>query len=401
MSKNTERRVGTVSRGIRCPIIRQGDDLGEIVVNSVLEAAKYEGFSLRDRDVIAVTESIVARSQGNYCSVENIAADVKAKLGGGTVGVIFPILSRNRFAICLRGIAMGAKKIVLMLSYPSDEVGNELVNLDKIDAAGVKPYRDVLTLEKYRELFGVNAHEFTGVDYVQYYADLIKSCGAECEIIFANQPAAILPYADHVLNCDIHTRKRTKRILLAAGAKTVCSLDEIMTAPVDGSGYNELYGLLGSNKSTEDMIKLFPRNSKGLVLDIQKKILDKTGKHVEVMVYGDGAFKDPQGKIWELADPVVSPFFTDGLIGTPNELKLKYLADNDYKNLSGEELRNAISESIRQKDADLKGSMASQGTTPRQLTDLIGSLCDLTSGSGDKGTPVVLVQGYFDNYTND
>ena len=401
MSKNTERRVGTVSRGIRCPIIRQGDDLGEIVVNSVLEAAKYEGFSLRDRDVIAVTESIVARSQGNYCSVENIASDVRAKLGGGTVGVIFPILSRNRFAICLRGIAKGAKKIVLMLSYPSDEVGNELVSLDKIDAAGVNPYSDVLTLEKYRELFGVNAHEFTGVDYVQYYADLIKSCGAECEIIFANQPAAILPYADHVLNCDIHTRKRTKRILLAAGAKTVCSLDEIMTAPVDGSGYNELYGLLGSNKSTEDMIKLFPRDSKGLVLDIQKKILDKTGKHVEVMVYGDGAFKDPQGKIWELADPVVSPFFTDGLIGTPNELKLKYLADNDYKNLSGEELRNAISESIRQKDADLKGSMASQGTTPRQLTDLIGSLCDLTSGSGDKGTPVVLVQGYFDNYTND
>ena len=401
MSKNTERRVGTVSRGIRCPIIRQGDDLGEIVVNSVLEAAKYEGFSLRDRDVIAVTESIVARSQGNYCSVENIAADVRAKLGGGTVGVIFPILSRNRFAICLRGIAMGAKKIVLMLSYPSDEVGNELVSLDQIDAAGVNPYSDVLTLEKYRELFGINAHEFTGVDYVQYYADLIKSCGAECEIIFANQPAAILPYADHVLNCDIHTRKRTKRILLAAGAKTVCSLDEIMTAPVDGSGYNELYGLLGSNKSTEDMIKLFPRDSKDLVLDIQKKILDKTGKHVEVMVYGDGAFKDPQGKIWELADPVVSPFFTDGLIGTPNELKLKYLADNDYKNLSGEELRNAISESIRQKDADLKGSMASQGTTPRQLTDLIGSLCDLTSGSGDKGTPVVLVQGYFDNYTND
>ena len=401
MSKNTERRVGTVSRGIRCPIIRQGDDLGEIVVNSVLEAAKYEGFSLRDRDVIAVTESIVARSQGNYCSVENIAADVRAKLGGGTVGVIFPILSRNRFAICLRGIAKGAKKIVMMLSYPSDEVGNELVSLDQIDAAGVNPYSDVLTLEKYRELFGVNAHEFTGVDYVQYYADLIKSCGAECEIIFANQPAAILPYADHVLNCDIHTRKRTKRILLAAGAKTVCSLDEIMTAPVDGSGYNELYGLLGSNKSTEDMIKLFPRDSKGLVLDIQKKILDKTGKHVEVMVYGDGAFKDPQGKIWELADPVVSPFFTDGLIGTPNELKLKYLADNDYKNLSGEELRNAISESIRQKVADLKGSMASQGTTPRQLTDLIGSLCDLTSGSGDKGTPVVLVQGYFDNYTND
>ncbi len=399
MSKS-ERRVGTVSRGIRCPIIRTGDDLGAIVTESVLEAAQSEGFELRDRDVIAVTESIVARAQGNYCTVKDIAEDVRAKLGGGTIGVIFPILSRNRFAICLRGIARGAKKIVLMLSYPSDEVGNPLFDVEKLYETDINPYTDVLSLEKYRELFGVNAHEFTGVDYVQYYADLIKSCGAECEIIFANQPAAILPYADHVLNCDIHTRKRTKRILLAAGAKAVCSLDEIMTAPVDGSGYNELYGLLGSNKSTEDMIKLFPRDSKGLVLDIQKKILDKTGKHVEVMVYGDGAFKDPQGKIWELADPVVSPFFTDGLIGTPNELKLKYLADNDYKDLSGEELRAAISESIRQKDADLKGSMASQGTTPRQLTDLIGSLCDLTSGSGDKGTPVVLVQGYFDNYTN-
>ena len=398
---NTNRRVGTVSRGIRCPIIRQGDDLSTIVTDSVLEAAKSEGFELRDRDVIAVTESIVARAQGNYCSVDDIAADVKAKLGGGTIGVIFPILSRNRFAICLRGIAMGAKKVVLMLSYPSDEVGNELVSLDKIDEAGVNPYSDVLTLARYRELFGVNRHEFTGVDYVEYYGKLIGDAGAECEIIFANQPKAILPYADHILNCDIHTRKRTKRILMAGGAKVVCSLDEIMNNPVNGSGYNELYGLLGSNKSTEDRIKLFPRDSSDLVLSIQDKIGKATGKHVEVMVYGDGAFKDPQGKIWELADPVVSPFFTDGLIGTPNELKLKYLADNDYKNLSGDELREAISKSIRQKDADLKGNMASQGTTPRQLTDLIGSLCDLTSGSGDKGTPVVLVQGYFDNYTND
>ena len=398
---NTNRRVGTVSRGIRCPIIRQGDDLSAIVTASVLEAAKSEGFELRDRDVIAVTESILARAQGNYCSVDDIAADVRAKLGGETIGVIFPILSRNRFAICLRGIAMGAKKVVLMLSYPSDEVGNELVSLDKIDEAGVNPYSDVLTLAKYRELFGVNRHEFTGVDYVEYYGNLIREAGAECEIIFANQPKAILPYADHILNCDIHTRKRTKRILMAGGAKVVCSLDEIMNASVNGSGYNELYGLLGSNKSTEDKIKLFPRDSIDLVLDIQRKIKEETGRHVEVMVYGDGAFKDPQGKIWELADPVVSPFFTDGLIGTPNELKLKYLADNDYKNLSGDELREAISKSIRQKDADLKGNMASQGTTPRQLTDLIGSLCDLTSGSGDKGTPVVLVQGYFDNYTND
>ena len=398
---NTNRRVGTVSRGIRCPIIRQGDDLSTIVTDSVLEAAKSEGFELRDRDVIAVTESIVARAQGNYCSVDDIAADVKAKLGGGTIGVIFPILSRNRFAICLRGIAKGAKKVVLMLSYPSDEVGNELVSLDKIDEAGVNPYSDVLTLARYRELFGVNRHEFTGVDYVEYYGKLIGDAGAECEIIFANQPKAILPYADHILNCDIHTRKRTKRILMAGGAKVVCSLDEIMNNPVNGSGYNELYGLLGSNKLTEDRIKLFPRDSSDLVLSIQDKIGKATGKHVEVMVYGDGAFKDPQGKIWELADPVVSPFFTDGLIGTPNELKLKYLADNDYKHLSGDELREAISKSIRQKDADLKGNMASQGTTPRQLTDLIGSLCDLTSGSGDKGTPVVLVQGYFDNYTNE
>ena len=398
---SNERLVGTVSRGIRCPIIRTGDDLASIVTGSVLAAADSEGFSLRDRDVIAVTESIVARAQGNYATVQNIADDVKAKLGGGTVGVIFPILSRNRFAICLRGIAMGCKKIVLMLSYPSDEVGNELVSIDKIDEAGVNPYSDVLTLEKYRELFGVNKHEFTGVDYVDYYANLIKESGAEVEIIFANRPKTILEYTDTVLTCDIHTRKRTKRILKDAGAKIVLGLDDIMNAPVDGSGYNENYGLLGSNKSTEDTVKLFPQNAQPLVEDIQKKILDATGKHVEVMVYGDGAFKDPQGKIWELADPVVSPAHTDGLIGTPNELKLKYLADNDFKELSGDELKAAISQSIKTKDANLVGNMASQGTTPRQLTDLIGSLCDLTSGSGDKGTPVVLVQGYFDNYTND
>ncbi len=397
---NKERRVGTISRGIRCPIIREGDNLAEIVATSVLEAAEYEGFELRDRDVISMTESIVARSQGNYASVDAIAEDVRNKLGGETVGVIFPILSRNRFAICLRGIARGAKKIVLMLSYPSDEVGNCLVSLDKVDEAGVNPYSDVLTLERYRELFGENKHEFTGVDYVQYYGDLIREEGAEVEIIFANQPKAILPYADHILNCDIHTRARTKRILLAAGAKAVCGLDDILNAPVNGSGCNEKYGLLGSNKSTGDTVKLFPRECKDLVLDVQKRILDATGKHVEVMVYGDGAFKDPQGKIWELADPVVSPAFTDGLIGTPNELKLKYLADNDFKDLSGEELKAAIAESIRAKQDNLVGNMASQGTTPRQLTDLIGSLCDLTSGSGDKGTPVVLVQGYFDNYTN-
>ena len=398
--KSNERRVGTVSRGIRCPIIREGDDLATIITDSVLEAAEAEGFSLKDRDVIALTESIVARAQGNYASVQNIADDVKTKLGGGTIGVIFPILSRNRFAICLRGIAMGAKKVVLMLSYPSDEVGNELVSLDKIDAAGVNPYSDVLTLEKYRELFGINKHEFTGIDYVEYYGDLIRSCGAEAEIIFANQPKAILNYADHILPCDIHTCARTKRILKAAGAKVVCGLDDIMNAPINGSGCNEKYGLLGSNKSTEDRIKLFPRECKQLVLDIQDRVLKATGKLVEVMVYGDGAFKDPQGKIWELADPVVSPAFTDGLIGTPNELKLKYLADNDFKNLSGQALKDAISASIRSKDSNLVGNMASQGTTPRQLTDLIGSLCDLTSGSGDKGTPVVLVQGYFDNYTD-
>ncbi len=395
-----ERRVGTVSRGIRCPIIRQGDDLAKIVTESVLEAAKSEGFEMRDRDVISITESIVARSQGNYCTVDDIAADVKNKLGGETVGVIFPILSRNRFAICLRGIAKGCRKIVLMLSYPSDEVGNCLVSLDKIDEAGINPYSDVLSLEKYRELFGENKHEFTGVDYVAYYGELIKDCGCDVEIVFANQPKAILDYTKNVINCDIHTRARTKRILLAGGAEKVFGLDEIMNAPINGSGCNEKYGLLGSNKATEDQVKLFPRDCKDLVLKIQKNILDETGKHVEVMVYGDGAFKDPQGKIWELADPVVSPAYTDGLIGTPNELKLKYLADNDFAHLSGEELKNAISESIKAKDKDLVGKMASEGTTPRQLTDLIGSLCDLTSGSGDKGTPVVLVQGYFDNYTN-
>ena len=396
-----ERRVGTISRGIRCPIIREGDNLAAIVADSVIEAAEIEGFELRDRDVIAMTESIVARAQGNYATVDNIATDVKAKLGGETIGVIFPILSRNRFAICLRGIAKGAKKIVLMLSYPSDEVGNSLATYDLIDAAGINPYSDVLTLERYREVFGVQKLEFTGVDYVQYYADLIKEMGAEVEIIFANQPKAILDYTDCVLTCDIHTRARTKRLLKAAGAKVVCGLDDILNSSIDGSGYNEKYGLLGSNKSTENTIKLFPKECKDLVLDVQDRVLKATGKHVEVMVYGDGAFKDPQGKIWELADPVVSPAFTDGLIGTPNELKLKYLADNDFKDLSGEELKAAISASIKAKDgSSLVGQMAAQGTTPRQLTDLIGSLCDLTSGSGDKGTPVVLVQGYFDNYTN-
>lgn len=399
--KVQDRRVGTVSRGIRLPIIREGDDLANIVVDSVLKAAESENFEIRDRDVISITESIVARCQGNYATIDNIAADVKAKFGDETVGVIFPILSRNRFAICLKGIAKGVKKIVLMLSYPSDEVGNELVSLDKIDDAGINPYSDVLSLEKYRELFGENKHEFTGVDYVAYYGDLIRSCGTDVEIVFANQSKTILNYTKYVINCDIHTRARTKRILKAAGAIKVYGLDEIMTSPIDGSGYNKDYGLLGSNKSTEDKVKLFPRDAQPLVEAVQSKILELTGKHVEVMVYGDGAFKDPKGKIWELADPVVSPFFTSGLIGTPNELKLKYLADNDFKDLSGEALKEAISNSIKAKSGSLVGNMASQGTTPRQLTDLIGSLCDLTSGSGDKGTPVVLVQGYFDNYTND
>lgn len=395
-----ERKVGTVSRGVRCPIIRENDDLATIVIDSVIEAAQSENFELRDRDVISITESIVARSQGNYASVEAIAKDVKAKLGGETIGVIFPILSRNRFAVCLKGIAMGAKKVVLMLSYPSDEVGNELVSLDKLDEAGINPYSDVLSLEKYRELFGENKHEFTGVDYVDYYSKIITDTGAKVEVVFANQAKTILSYTKNVLNCDIHTRVRTKRILKAAGAEVVCGLDDILTSSIDGNGYNEKYGLLGSNKSTEDTIKLFPRECKDLVIDIQDRILKLTGKHIEVMIYGDGAFKDPQGKIWELADPCVSPAFTDGLIGTPSELKLKYLADNDFKDLSGEALKEAISKSIKEKSNDLVGNMAAQGTTPRQLTDLIGSLCDLTSGSGDKGTPVVLVQGYFDNYTN-
>lgn len=396
----SERKVGTISRGIRCPIIREGDNLADIVVTSVLEAAESEEFALRDRDVIAVTESVVARAQGNYASVQAIAEDVRAKLGGETVGVIFPILSRNRFAICLKGIAMGAKKVVLMLSYPSDEVGNELVSLDKLDEAGINPYSDVLSLKQYRSLFGENRHPFTGVDYVDYYSQIVREAGAEVEVVFANNPRAILDYTKNVLTCDIHTRARTKRILLAAGAEKVCGLDDIMNAPVDGSGCNERYGLLGSNKSTEDTIKLFPRECRDFVLDIQSQILDKTGKHVEVMVYGDGAFKDPVGKIWELADPVVSPAYTDGLEGTPNELKLKYLADNDFKDLSGQALKDAISKRIQEKEDNLVGNMASQGTTPRRLTDLIGSLCDLTSGSGDKGTPIILVQGYFDNFTN-
>ncbi len=395
-----ERKIGTVSRGVRCPIIREGDDIASIVVNSVIEAAESEGFELRDRDVVAVTESVVARSQGNYASVNAIAKDVKNKLGGETIGVIFPILSRNRFAICLKGIAMGAKKVVLMLNYPSDEVGNALVSLDQLDEAGINPYTDVLTEAKYRELFGENLHPFTGVDYVKYYGDLIRSVGAEAEIILANDPRAILKFADCVLNCDIHSRARTKRILKAAGAKCVVGLDEILNESVDGSGYNENYGLLGSNKSTEDTIKLFPHECFDMVEGMQKQFKERTGKNIEVMVYGDGAFKDPVGKIWELADPVVSPAYTKGLEGTPNELKLKYLADNDFADLKGDELKKAIENAIRAKDGDLVGNMASQGTTPRRLTDLIGSLCDLTSGSGDKGTPIVLVQGYFDNLTD-
>ena len=395
-----ERKVGTISRGIRCPIIREGDDLTKIVVDSVLEAAASEGYEMRNRDVVAVTESIVARAQGNYASVDAIAKDVKEKLGGETVGVIFPILSRNRFAICLRGISRGCKKVVLMLSYPSDEVGNELVSLDKLDEAKVNPFSDVLTLERYRQLFGENLHPFTLVDYVQYYSDLVKEEGAEVEVILANDPRVILNYTKNVLNCDIHTRARTKRLLWGAGAERVCGLDDILTAPVDGSGCNEKYGLLGSNKSTENMVKLFPRDCQDLVKTIQSSFLEKTGKLVEVMVYGDGAFKDPVGKIWELADPVVSPAYTAGLEGTPNELKLKYLADNDFANLSGADLKAAIEGAIRQKDGNLAGSMASQGTTPRRLTDLIGSLCDLTSGSGDKGTPIIHIQGYFDNYTS-
>ena len=395
------RMVGTVSRGVRAPIIRNGDDLVEIVTSSVIEASKDDGFEIRDRDIIAMTEAIVARAQGNYASVDNIADDVRAKFGGETVGVIFPILSRNRFAICLRGIAKGAKKIVLMLSYPSDEVGNHLISLDALDDKGVDPYRDVLTLEKYRELFGYEKHRFTGIDSVAYYEELIKESGAEAQIVFANDPRAILNYTKNVINCDIHTRARTKRLLRAAGVEILYGLDEIMSESVNGSGYNKDYGLLGSNKATEDQVKLFPRDCQPLVEAIQKKIFLETGKNVEVMVYGDGAFKDPIGKIWELADPVVSPAYTAGLEGTPNELKLKYLADNDFASLSGEALKEAIKSKIHEKDDNLVGQMASEGTTPRRLTDLIGSLCDLTSGSGDKGTPIVYIQGYFDNYTTD
>ena len=397
------RLVGTVSRGIRAPIIREGDDIAKLVTESVLAASEDEewGFRIRNRDIIAMTEAIVARAQGNYATVDDIAADVKTKFGGDTVGVIFPILSRNRFAICLRGIAKGAKKIVLMLSYPADEVGNHLVSLDDVEKAGVDPYTDVLSLEKYRELFGYKKHRFTGVDYVEYYEQLIREAGADCEIVFANNPVAILGYTDHVLCCDIHTCPRTKRILKKAGAAVVLGMDEILNAPVNGSGYNEKYGLLGTNKANEDMVKLFPRDSQKLVEEIQKNIFDATGKHVEVLVYGDGAFKDPVGEIWEFADPIVAPFYTSGLEGTPNELKIKYLADNDFSNLSGEELRNAIKGEIEKKDANLVGKMASEGTTSRRLTDLIGSLCDLTSGSGDKGTPIVYIQGYFDNYTTE
>lgn len=394
------RRLGTVSRGVRCPIIKEGDDLVSIVTDSIILASEEENFPLNDRDVVAITESIVARAQGNYATVDQIATDVKNKVKSEKIGVIFPILSRNRFAILLKGIAKGVKKIVLMLSYPSDEVGNSLISYDELDEKNIDPYKDVLTLEQYRNLFGHNVHEFTGVDYVEYYMSIIKEMGADVEVIFANQAKTILNYADSIITCDIHTRNRTKRILKNAGAKVVLGLDDILTSSVDGSGYNEKYGLLGSNKATEDKVKLFPRDSQYLVEDIQKQLYEKTNKHFEVMVYGDGAFKDPQGKIWELADPVVSPFFTKGLIGTPNELKLKFLADNDFKDLKGEELRMAIEKRIIEKEKDLVGKMISEGTTPRQLTDLIGSLCDLTSGSGDKGTPIVLVQGYFDNYTN-
>ena len=395
------RMIGTVSRGVRAPIIKSGDDIAKIVTDCILTAAKEENFEIRNRDIIAMTEAIVARAQGNYATVDDIAADVKAKFGGETVGVIFPILSRNRFAICLKGIARGAKKIVIMLSYPSDEVGNHLISLDQLDEKGVDPYKDVLDVPKYRQLFGYEKHRFTGVDYVEYYESLVRGEGAECEIIFANNPRAILEYTDNVLTCDIHTRQRTKRILKAAGAKLVYGLDDILSPPVNNSGFNKDYGLLGSNKATEEQVKLFPRNCQSLVEDIQARVLNETGTLVEVMVYGDGAFKDPVGKIWELADPVVSPSYTAGLEGTPNELKLKYLADNEFASLSGEELKEAIKKEIQKKDANLVGNMASEGTTPRRLTDLIGSLCDLTSGSGDKGTPIVYIQGYFDNYTTE
>ena len=394
-----ERLIGTISRGVRAPIIRQGDDIATIVAESVLAAAESENLEIRDRDVVAVTEAVVARAQGNYATVDQIAADVQNKFPEGTFGVIFPILSRNRFAICLKGIARGAKKIVLMLSYPSDEVGNHLIDIDSLDAAGINPWTDVLTEQKYRELFGIVKHPFTGVDYIEYYRELIESQDCEVEIVLANDCRKVLDYTDSVLTCDIHTRERSKRLLRAAGAKNVFGLDEILNKSVNGSGYNENYGLLGSNKATEDSVKLFPRDSQVVVDKIASILNKKTGKNVEVMVYGDGAFKDPVGKIWELADPVVSPGFTKGLIGQPNEIKLKYLADNDFKDLSGDALKEAISDYIRKKDDDLVGQMVSQGTTPRRLTDLIGSLCDLTSGSGDKGTPIVWIQGYFDNYT--
>lgn len=395
-----ERLVGTVSRGVRAPIIRENDDICKIVVESVIAASKSEGFELRDKDVVGITEAVVARAQGNYATVDDIAADIKAKFPDGTFGVVFPILSRNRFSICLKGIARGAKKIILMLSYPSDEVGNHLISLDQLDEHNVNPWSDVLTEAKYRELFGFQKHHFTGVDYVAYYRELVENEGCECEIIFANDVRTILNYTQNVLCCDIHSRKRSKRLLTAKGASLVYGLDDVLTESINGSGYNKDYGLLGSNKATEDKIKLFPRDGQVIVEEIQKQLKEKTGKTIEVLVYGDGAFKDPVGKIWELADPVVAPFFTSGLYGQPNELKLKYLADNDFANLEGEALKEAIKESIKQKDSNLVGQMASQGTTPRQLTDLIGSLCDLTSGSGDKGTPIILIQGYFDNYTN-
>ncbi len=394
------RMIGTVSRGLRAPIISAGDDLAQIVTDCVMQAVENGDFSVRDRDIVAITESIVARTQGNYVTVDDIAADVREKFGGETLGVIFPILSRNRFSVCLKGIAKGCKKVIMMLSYPSDEVGNCLVSPDKLDESGVNPYSDILNIKQYRQHFGYEKHPFTGMDYVAFYEELIRECGADVEFVFANDPRAILNYTKNVLNCDIHTRARTKRILKAAGAEKVFGMDEIMSQPRNGSGYNPQYGLLGSNKSTEEKIKLFPRPCQPLVEDIQKRLMEKTGKLVEVMIYGDGAFKDPVGKIWELADPVVSPAYTPGLEGTPNELKLKYLADNDFSNLSGEALQKAIKERIAQKDdTSLVGSMVSQGTTPRRLTDLIGSLCDLTSGSGDKGTPFVYIQGYFDNYT--
>jgi F420-0:gamma-glutamyl ligase len=394
-----ERVVGTVVRGLRCPIINQGDNIEEIVVNSVLKASEVEGFQINDKDIVTVTESVVARAQGNYASIDHIAKDVRSKFGEETIGVIFPILSRNRFAICLRGIAKGAKKIVLMLNYPSDEVGNHLVDLDMLDEKGVNPWTDVLTEKEFRDLFGYQKHPFTGIDYINYYKSIVEEYGMECEVIFSNQPETILDYTKNVLSCDIHSRFRTKKILKANGGEKIYSLDDILTEPIDGSGYNEAYGLLGSNKSTENTVKLFPRKCQPIVDNIQQMLKEKTGKNVEVMVYGDGAFKDPVGKIWELADPVVSPAYTSGLEGTPNEVKLKYLADNNFADLRGKELEEAINNYINNKAEDLVGSMETQGTTPRKLTDLIGSLSDLTSGSGDKGTPIIYIQGYFDNYT--